>query len=313
MTTDARMHVVVGVIYDPQGQVLITRRPRHVHLGGLWEFPGGKLETGETVVEALQRELREEVGIQVHAATPLIKIRHDYDDRRVLLDVWRVLHYTGIASACEGQAMCWLPPAQLDAYCFPAANGPIVKAVQLPDYYAILEGVSREQVMSRCQQILERGVRFMQFRVKALPQADVDEVFDAVIALCRQTNVTLLVNSDLPGQYAKANGLHWSSRALMASVAKPANQAWVAASCHNLKELQHAEKLGADFAVLAPVHATTTHPDAQPLGWNTVKTLLEQVNIPVFVMGGLDMADIETARLAGAQGIAGIRAFINPG
>lgn len=305
------VHVAVGVIRDQQGNILITRRPKHTHLGGLWEFPGGKLETGETVEQALCRELDEEVGIRVAKAAPLIKVRHEYDGfKQVLLDVWNVKAYTGTESAREGQMMRWVAPWRLNGMAFPDANLAIIKAVQLPDSYAILEGNSVAEVLDNCDHILQTGVRLLQLRIKALPSTDVSMVGELVLNRCRQKQVSLLVNSDLGLPVEGFDGVHLSSRALMASSLRLGGHAWVAASCHNLIELQHAEKLGVDFVVLAPVQATATHPEAGVLGWDGLKALIEHVNLPVFALGGLSLADRDKAVSSGAQGVAGISAFI---
>jgi 8-oxo-dGTP diphosphatase len=292
------------------GKILITRRALTAHQGGLWEFPGGKLERGETVFAALCRELQEEVGIAVQQARPLIKINHDYGDKQVLLDVWEVLVWSGEADACEGQAMAWVAASQLTEYAFPAANLSIIKAVQLPEFYAILEGRSTEEVLSNCQKILHNGVSLLQIRLKSLPVSEVSQCVALVLQLCRQYRVEVLFNSDLPGQLDAVQGLHLSSLALAATTVRPEGLRWLAASCHNLDELQQAQRLGVDFAVLAPVQNTTTHPDVVPLGWEPVESLLQQVNFPVYLMGGLAVADSSKARLAGAQGIAGISAFL---
>lgn len=306
-----RLHVAVGVVRDGNGKILITRRAKHAHQGGLWEFPGGKLEAGEPVRQALARELAEEVGIQVQAASPLIRINHDYGDRHVLLDVWNVTAFAGQARGCEGQAMRWIDAEQLQEFSFPAANLPIIAAAQLPHYYAILEGKSAAEVLDNCRLILASGIKLLQFRVKSLPVADLQNLLELVSQLCRQQQVRLLINSDLPVNTTSAHGLHLSSRALLACAERPKDYRWVAASCHNLDELQRAETLGLDFAVLAPIQPTTSHPGAAALGWHAMTELLEQINLPVFALGGLGKQDLDRALAAGAQGIAGISAFLS--
>ena len=124
------VHVAVGVILNTRGRVLITRRATDSHQGGLWEFPGGKVESGESVQEALHRELREELGIEIAPADPLLEIRHNYSDKDALLDVWVVRHFTGDPEGCEGQPLVWAALDQLDRYSFPAANEPILEAVK---------------------------------------------------------------------------------------------------------------------------------------------------------------------------------------
>ncbi|POP53560.1 8-oxo-dGTP diphosphatase MutT [Zhongshania marina] len=126
-----RVHVAVGVIFNSQGQILIARRHDDAHQGGLWEFPGGKVESDESVCDALARELHEELGISIQASSckPLIEIRHDYSDKVVLLDVWTVSEFDGEASGKEGQPLRWVDRCQLSDYDFPAANIAIIGAL----------------------------------------------------------------------------------------------------------------------------------------------------------------------------------------
>jgi len=305
------LHVAVGVVRDGDGRILLTQRAKHVHQGGLWEFPGGKLDPGESVLQALQRELQEEVGIDVLDAQPLIKINHQYPDLSVLLDVWQVNRFSGLASALEGQTMQWVTPQQLSEFDFPAANLPIITASRLPDRYAILEGHTTQQVLGHLDKIIQNQVSLLQLRIKSLPHAEIETVYRAVWAKCRQHSIRLLINSDLPLSHAKADGIHLSSRALLASQTRPKAYEWVAASCHNLPELKHAENIGVDFVVLAPILPTATHPDATSLGWENMTALIEQVNLPVFALGGLNMQDVNQILHAGGQGIAGISAFLS--
>ena len=309
MTPNPLIRVAVGVVQDSNGQLLITERPRHAHLGGLWEFPGGKLEADESVQQALARELLEEVGITVQTAEPLITVRHDYGDRNVELDVWLVTAFTGTAQPLEGQAMRWVRPQQLGDFAFPAANRAIVKAVQLPKHYAIVESDNADTVLAQCQHLLESGITLLQLRLKQLPPQALAGLWQPLQQLFEHHPITVLINSDLPAAPFQAAGLHLSSRQLALCTQRPAHHAWVAASCHTLAELQHAEALGLDFAVLGPVHPTASHPNATTLGWDGLQALLDQVNLPVYALGGLQPSDTAIARQHGAQGIAGISAF----
>jgi 8-oxo-dGTP diphosphatase len=123
------VHVAVGVVLDPSNRVLITRRAPASHQGGLWEFPGGKVEAGESTGLALARELREELGIEIGRTSPLLEVRHDYGDKCVLLDVHVVWEFSGEALALEDQPLVWVMPGALQQYPFPAANVPIIGAV----------------------------------------------------------------------------------------------------------------------------------------------------------------------------------------
>jgi 8-oxo-dGTP diphosphatase len=124
------LHVAVGVIINDKREILITQRASHKHEGSLWEFPGGKCEQAETVEMALKRELHEELGIIIQDAVPLLKTLHHYSDRCVLLDVWKVQHFTGTPIPRENQPMQWVAHTALPQFAFPAGNQPIIAAVQ---------------------------------------------------------------------------------------------------------------------------------------------------------------------------------------
>ena len=126
----AEVHVAVGVILDAKRNILLTRRADDAHQGGLWEFPGGKVEPGEALEDALARELREELGIEMGRISPLLEVRHDYGDKAVFLDIHVVWEFEGMARGLEDQPLAWVPVAELSKYDFPAANQPIVVAVK---------------------------------------------------------------------------------------------------------------------------------------------------------------------------------------
>ncbi|MDE1892971.1 MAG: (deoxy)nucleoside triphosphate pyrophosphohydrolase [Pseudomonadota bacterium] len=126
------MHVMAGILVDPAGRVLLAQRLPGKHLAGLWEFPGGKLEGGETPLAALARELREELGIAVLHAEPLIRVPWRYDARELLLDAWRVVRWDGAPQSLEGQALLWRHPRRIDPRMLTPADGPILQALLLP-------------------------------------------------------------------------------------------------------------------------------------------------------------------------------------
>ena len=306
-----RLHVAVGVIKNSDGKILISKRADAVHQGGLWEFPGGKVESGELVQQALQRELDEELGIQVQKSEPLIKISHQYPDLSVLLDVWRVNAFSGQAHGCEGQDIKWVGPQQLAEFDFPAANRPIIKAATLPSHYAILEGRDEHQVLSNLSIILEQGIKLIQVRLKLFASSVSVSLLEKIMAESIKHEASLLINSALKHVNQKESlGIHLTSSDLLNSQTRPEGYQWVAASCHNLQELQWAEKIAADFVVLAPVQKTASHPETIPMGWQKFTELTLQSNLPVYALGGLQRSDLEQAMLAGAQGIAGISTFL---
>ncbi len=160
-----RVHVAAAVIRDAAGKILIARRADTQHQGGLWEFPGGKVEADESVETALARELHEELGIVVDAARPLIKVRHDYPDKQVLLDVWEVSAFTGEPHGAEGQPLAWVTARDLTNHEFPAANQPIVAAARLPGEYLITpEGLETPALLRGMQKAIAGGIKLVQLR-----------------------------------------------------------------------------------------------------------------------------------------------------
>lgn len=303
------VHVAVAVIVDAAGRVLIARRAAHRHQGGLWEFPGGKVEPGEAALAALARELDEEVGIEVKQARPLIRIRHDYPDRSVLLDVWRVNAFRGEAHGREGQPVIWAAPDDLTRYAFPAANQPIVTAARLPSVYCITpEPCDTAAFWSRFESMLNSGIRLVQWRSKEASDAEYARLARRAIALCHAAGVRVLLNAspDIALELG-ADGVHLTSSRLRGLGERPlGRERWVAASCHDLAEVQHAQRIGVDFAVAGPVAATTSHPEAVPLGWAGLGAIANEAAIPLYGLGGLSLADLPLAFEQGAQGIAAI-------
>ena len=302
------IHVAVGVIHNRPGEILISKRHDHAHQGGLWEFPGGKVEPGETVETALKRELHEELGIQVAESTPLIQVRHRYDDRHVLLDVFEINDYRGQPHGREGQPLAWVSPENLKSYPFPAADRPILSAIRLPRFYAVLESApDPETYRQRLQNLLQNGIRLIYWRARNLPRPVYQALAVEFFKLAETANATLMLRDNLQSPYPNT-GLHLTGTQLNTLKKRPPASP-VAAACHTLEELRLADNLQLDFAVLSPIQPTTTHPNASPLGWDTAKQWLEQVNLPVFLMGGLQRPDLRRARHLGAQGVAGIRLF----
>jgi 8-oxo-dGTP diphosphatase len=306
-----QIRVAAGVIKNPQGQVLIALRDNARHQGGLWEFSGGKIEANETAEQALKRELKEELGIEVISATPLITINHSYPDRAVQLIVFLVEHFSGEPHSAEGQRIEWVSVQDLKHYAFPAANLPIITAATLPPYYAILDDSEPSLLMTKLQTLLAKGLKLIQARLKTLSTEASHAFIQQAYLLCQQHGALLLINSAVKQADNLADGVHLTSHDLMAMQQRPAHVQWLAASCHNLEQLQHAEQIGVDFVVLAPVLATQTHPDTAPLGWQQFSELVSLCNVPVYALGGQTLTDLTTAQQAGGQGIAAIRAFLN--
>lgn len=315
------VRVVAAAVFAEDGRVLITRRHELAHQGGLWEFPGGKIESGETTREALARELHEEIGIEVGQARPLIRVRHDYPDKSVLLDVWRVDAFAGEAPSCggkgrEGQPVKWVEPGRLSEYDFPAANLPIIRAVQLPNFYLVTPspGDDIPGFLAQLERRLSDGIRLVQLRAKSLDRESYVQLAKQCLSLCNNVGAHLMLNAD-PELVAMvgAQGVHLDSGRLKSLESRPLpNGKWVSASCHSLEQLRQAESLQADFVMLSPVAATASHPEVEPLGWQKFQALADEIACPVYALGGMTAGDLDQSFAHGAQGVAAIRALWNP-
>jgi 8-oxo-dGTP diphosphatase len=308
---NAFIHVAAAALVDQEGRVLLARRHDDSHQGGLWEFPGGKLEPGETVEQGLRRELHEELGIEIAASRPLIRIRHDYPDRSVLLDVHRVAEWRGEPHGREGQPLAWVASDALDDYPMPAADVPIVTALQLPSSYLITPPRigDPDRFIDSLENALAQGLELLQLRLFDLDDAALRQIGGRVCERCHARGARVLLNGSVEQAEAiGCDGLHLSSTALYRHRQRPLGRGrLLAASCHSADDLLQAARLGADFALLSPVLPTRSHPDADPLGWAHFADLATHATLPVYALGGMQPALLQTAWEHGAQGIAGIR------
>lgn len=305
-------HVVAAVLRDLRGRILLARRGRGRDFAGNWEFPGGKREVGETPVDALQRELHEELGIGVEDAdcSPLISVPCAYGQKRIVLDVFSVSRFDGTPSGREGQALSWVMPEQLVKYPMPLADRPVVAALlQAPLYLITPEpGDDDGAFLHGISLALERGVRRIQLRSRLRSEAQLRGLAERALIAAAQSGAQLLINGHVEMAAQLGCGVHLRASQLDALTERPlpAGSA-VAASCHSLEELRRADGLGVDFAVLGPIAATPTHTDMEPMGWKRFSQLRELTGLPIYALGGLTTTDLAEARRHGAQGIAAIR------
>ena len=303
-----RIHVVAAVITDARGRVLLARRTAGRDLAGAWEFPGGKVDPGETAFQALDRELHEELGIRIDAVTPLIAVPQAYPNKRLVLDVYRVESYRGRAHGREKQALAWAPLDKLVTYAMPPADRPVVALLTQPDRYLITPdvGPDRKKFLQSVEHALVAGIRRIQLRSGL--REDLSALAAQVLSRCAAHDAQLLINGDIK-LAAKLNcGVHLRASQLAELQERPLPLGQVvAASCHDEAELRLAQSLGADFVVLGPVAATPSHPDREPLGWHRFAVLRETVSLPIYALGGMTTPDLRDAHRHGAQGIAAIR------
>lgn len=306
------IHVAVGVIRNVAGEVLIALRAAHRHQGNLWEFPGGKIEGGESCRDALTRELKEEIGIDVLKAEPLIQVEHHYSDKSVLLSVCCVTEFRGQAFGREGQPVKWVAPGDLHQYEFPAANRPILNAVTLPERMAITGDVHDERAFADdLEAAIGRGARMLLLRLKSRPYAQWQKYRD--LAQMLYPTLPVVVNSAIGESYwAEFTGVHLTSEHLVMQATRPVPLSVVlGASCHNESEVRQANAIGADYITLSPVLSTFSHPETEPLGWSEFARLARIAQCPVYALGGLTEGHVVTARECGGQGIAAIGYYRN--
>jgi 8-oxo-dGTP diphosphatase len=296
--------VAAAVIEKPDGTFLLAQRPAGKVYPGFWEFPGGKIEPGEDARAALVRELKEELGIGVTEASPWITRVYAYTHATVRLHFFRVTAWDGEPQPLEDQAIAWQRVEAPDVTPMLPANAPVLSALQLPAIMLVsnaeelgIDGwVNKLAVAAIEQRVL------VQVREKGAERLRVQHLLQRVLARTEAFGSPVVVNSDC-GTFPQASGVHLTARAMMALAERPAGR-WVGGSAHNEVELEQAARLGLDYAVVGPVKATPSHPDATPLGWPRFAELVRDRPVPCYAIGGLTRADLAEAKRHGAHGVA---------
>jgi 8-oxo-dGTP diphosphatase len=306
------MHVMAGLLINADGRVLLAERPQGKHLGGFWEFPGGKVEPGELPLAALARELREELGIELRSAQPLIRVLWTYHDRRLLLDAWRVDRWDEAPQSLEGQALQWWEPAKIDPVILTPADRPILQALRLPSGYALTPADitvdRRDEWVERIHLAISTGTRLLQLHLPLWPTESVRELAAALLPVASSYGATLLLHDDIEGALALGIGVHLSTRQMLEVTERvlPWQQV-ISVSCHDTAQLAKATDIRADFAVLSP--AVTGHVDASSMDWPHFQSLAEEASLPVYTMGAFSAKYLIEAKRNGGQGVAGVNEF----
>jgi 8-oxo-dGTP diphosphatase len=298
------VEVAAAIIERADGSFLLAQRPSGKVYAGYWEFPGGKVEPGEPAADALARELREELGIEVRRAYPWITRVFAYPHATVRLRFFRVLEWRGEPHPLEDQAIAWQRRNAPWAEPMLPANAPVLASLALPHEYLITDAGSHglAGMLERIEKRLALGPALLQVREPRLTPAERLLFTQQVLGLAHRHGARVMVKEPFDG----ADGIHFTA-AELASLPRRPEAGLAAASCHTRAELERAMELGLDFAVLGPVKATATHPGAQPLGWERFKALARGATLPVYAIGGLVRADLEDGWRAGAHGVAMVR------
>jgi len=299
---------VAAAVIERPGEILLAQRPGGKPYPGYWEFPGGKIEAGEDPRAALVRELKEELDIEVTETTPWITRVYTYTHATVRLHFWRVTAWRGEPKPLEDQDIRWQRVGATDVSPMLPANAPVLSALELPSVM-VVSNASADCIDHWIVELSARALgerMLVQIREKGMPRQKVQHLLSRALVRARPFGSVVVVNSDC-GTFPQCEGLHLTSRALMALSARPAGSP-VGASCHDAAELDHAARLGLDYAVLGPVKETASHPGMSPLGWERFEEVARDRPMPVYAIGGLTRADLAEARRRGAHGVALMRA-----
>ena len=300
------VRVAAAVITRSDGCVLLAQRPTGKPYAGYWEFPGGKLEPGESAMGALTRELKEELGITVTRAAPWIAQEFVYPHAHVELDFFRVLGWIGEPFGHDGQAFAWQKPGAFDVAPLLPANTRVLAALMLPTVCGVTNAgdIGEDEFLVRAEHALIGGLRLLQLREKDWPAERRDALAARLLPLAARFGARVLLNGSAEdarrGGFA---GVHWPAATLIAATSRP-RDLLVAASCHSRDELARAAALDIDFAFVGPVRPTPTHPGATTLDWEGFANCIEATRVPVYAIGGLTRDDLAIAVDHGAHGIA---------
>jgi 8-oxo-dGTP diphosphatase len=305
-----RVEVAAAVILRADGRFLLAQRPAGKAYAGYWEFPGGKIERGESADDALRRELHEELGVDAITVFPWVTREFDYSHALVRLRFFRVVSWRGEPHGREAQQLAWQSTRDLAVAPLLPANGPILRALDLPPVYGISHAASRsvQAWEERLARALAQGLKLLQVREKDMPAADLARLVARALRTARAHGARVLVNGNIEvARNACADGIHLTSAQLRSLDRRPPGFDLVGASCHDAEELDRACKIDADFAVLGPVQPTATHPGADTLGWSRFAALIKDCPLPVYALGGMQATDLESAWRAGAHGVSMMR------
>jgi 8-oxo-dGTP diphosphatase len=310
------IHVAVAILQrkneDGCSQFLLASRPQGKGWAGWWEFPGGKIEDGESPEHALTRELAEELGVKPTITQQWLTRQYNYPAtsdapaKTVLLHFYFVTAWQGEVSPQEGQQLSWQSTDNITVAPILPANASIMRALALPPVYAIsnIAEMGEESYLDALQAALNKGLRLVQVREKHLTKDAFIKISEHIIALAKPYNATVLISQDIAlARDLGARGVHLPSQDLLMLKTKPAGL-MVTASCHNELELAHAQMLDLDFVVLSPVKSTQSHPEIDALGWQAFADLAKKTTLPVYALGGMTLTDLPIALSYGARGIA---------
>ncbi len=319
-----RIDVVAAWISNPRGEVLLAQRPPGKAHAGCYEFPGGKINANETEAQALAREIHEELNLIVETNEPLARVEHNYPDVGLIdLRLHRVHRFAGTARGLEGQALRWIWPALAHRLPLSALDRKITQLLCLSRHYLITPeppsptaGIKARKAWLLClEKSVASGQRLVLLRSKQYPVRELRSIATLARDCVHHQGGEILLQDDVQSALDwRFGGISLTANALRkitkAKAKRPVPETMhLAASCHSAEELAMAEQLGCDFATLAPVQATPTHPGQTGMGWSQFQTLCATSKLPIYALGGMSTEHLAIANQQGAFGVAGISAF----
>ena len=310
--TEEITEVAVAVFLKPDGTFLLSSRPEGKPYPGYWEFPGGKIEPGESVLQAMVRELVEELNVTITQATPWFSFMMHYTHATVRLNCWRVTAWQGEMRGMEGQHFEWQTLNALTVAPTLPGCAPIFKALALPGTYAITNATEMgvDAYLTQLDHALKRGLKLVQVREKNMPGDAFMKFAQTVVKMAHACDAKVLVNGDaVLAKQVGADGVHLTAAQLDECDTRP-DFPLVAASTHHRHEIERAAELKLDFVVLGAVKETLTHPGQTPIGWPRFGEIVHATPLPVYALGGLMLSDMSVAIRRGAHGIATQRGIV---
>jgi len=291
MASPTEIHVIAGAVRDGHGRVLIAQRPRGRHMAGRWEFPGGKLDSGEDSFAGLKRELAEELGIAVREARPLIRLRYEYPDRRVTLEAWQVTSYEGVPKALDSQALAWARPDELPSHDLLEADRAIVTALRLPRLARVVTTLAQFRLL--------RGSAPQTVFWREPPAGEPTIDLDTVINARSGGHRVLLLGTDVDS--VRAAALAGCDGAVLPELGQSLHidregSFLIGVLCGDAESAREARAEGAHFLIVAP--------EVGPMPQNELEALCEYIGLPVFAGWYPDARCLESLHQAGAHGCA---------
>ena len=304
-STGPETQVACALIWRNE-QILLSKRHRGTHLGGLWEFPGGKFESGEEPMTCLSRELKEELDIALVDASFMFQIPWNYGEKSVRLWVYEVLRFDGEPRGLEGQDVSWFPSEFLTELQFPRANDAIVRAVGLPRVTKILDPKFAREPKAWVGEMHDRSVLYL----RGLPPG---RDLEGAVGLAIGKGHKVILTLDQLTCFQEGCGVHLRKNDEIQDALeslKALDRPWpLTSGIRDESDIERQRDWPSDAVFISPVRQTSSHFGIPALGWNRFSELACDLGVPAYALGGMTNSDIEVVKRYWGFGVAGISGF----